>query len=311
MASEPAAEWVTGQARCLKLVASSPSMITRLLKLFISILVFIVDTLHGHAQLLGGRRRPGRLVVLYYHGVSRAQRERFGQQMDTLSRRAKPVFADTDEILDDGIHYVAVTFDDGFVSFLENVFPELNKRQIPSTVFVPSAFLGQTAGWIEDGQENSDGKKVLSGPELKRLAVNRMVSVGSHGRTHRNLLKLNNEEAFLEISRSKQELEAVLGHAVKELSFPYGGYDGKLVEMAKSVGYSRVYTILPKPIFSFSDRYICGRISVEPTDWRLEFFLKQAGAYCWLPAAFFLKRQILGIFNSRLKNKVFHDYFYA
>src|SRR5262249_3105591 len=115
-------------------------MIARLIKLAVSAAVWAGDSL---AKLALGRKRPGSAVILYYHAVPAKERQCFAAQMDELLRCAKPIPADLDGPLERGTHHVAVTFDDGFVSVLENALPELQRRKIPAVIFVPSGYLGE------------------------------------------------------------------------------------------------------------------------------------------------------------------------
>src|SRR5207245_1160814 len=81
----------------------------------------------------------------------------------------------------------------------------------------------------------------------------------------------------------------------KLFSFPHGSFNAKLVEWCREAGYERVFTILPTLAFSDPREFVTGRVSVEPTDWPLEFRLKLLGAYRWLPFGFGLKRKILSM----------------
>jgi peptidoglycan/xylan/chitin deacetylase (PgdA/CDA1 family) len=87
-------------------------------------------------------------VVLYYHAVRPEERASFGRQMDELLSIGSPIRADRREPLQPGRRYVAVTFDDGFVSVVENALPELRDRRIPCTIFVPTGSLGTRPSWL-------------------------------------------------------------------------------------------------------------------------------------------------------------------
>src|ERR1039458_9620993 len=97
----------------------------RVLKLAISLVVRAWDILVAFALRLVGRRTQPTCVVIYYHAIDSGQRARFARQMDDLVRLAKPVPAGVSSLPDSPAHYCAITFDDGFVSVLENALPEL------------------------------------------------------------------------------------------------------------------------------------------------------------------------------------------
>jgi peptidoglycan/xylan/chitin deacetylase (PgdA/CDA1 family) len=119
--------------------------------------------------------------------------------------------------------------------------------------------------------------------------------------THCDLTVLSPEMLEKELVESKSVLESILGSDVTSLSFPHGKYDKVVLEMAKKAGYKRVFTIKPSLAFSNGERFVAGRIKVEPADWPLEFKLKILGAYRWLPIAFRLKKWLLGL--PKLMNK--------
>lgn len=256
-------------------------MIRRLLKLGISLAVRGLDIVGGRLSSTLGRAGPARCVVLYYHGVPAELRERFGRQMDELLRLTRPVPATPPVSLSPGARHVSVTFDDGFVSVVENALPALRQRRIPCTVFVPSGCLGQRPAWIRNAVNGMERERVVSAEQLHALAKEPLVSVGSHSISHPNLLKLSPEQAALEFSRSKAHLEQVIGEEVGLFSFPFGAHNPALDQKAREVGYRRVFTSDPTWAFQGDDEFVTGRVSVNPDDWRLEFRLKIAGAYRW------------------------------
>src|ERR1039458_385402 len=190
----------------------------RLLKLAISLLVRAWDICVAFAlRLLGRRLRPG-CVVIYYHAIDPSQRARFAHQMDLLVRLAKPVPADLLALPSSGARYCAVTFDDGFVSVLENALPELERRNIPATFFIPTDSLGGPPAWVKAASP-ARHQRVLSAEQLAGLKDHRLLAIGSHSISHPNFLKLDRKSARQELEQSKTQLEAILGHKVGLFSF--------------------------------------------------------------------------------------------
>src|SRR5579862_6156007 len=258
----------------------------RLLKLAISLMVRLWDIVVAFALPLIGRRPRPTCVVLYYHAVDPGQRVRFARQMDDLIRLTKPVSASLSGLPEDNLHCSAITFDDGFVSVLENALPELELRNIPATFFVPSGPLGGPPPWVKP-ESPAARQRVLSAQQLAALKNHRLLAIGSHSISHPNFLKLDPGQARLELEQSKAELEAILGHEVGLFSFPHGECDARTINLARAAGYLRVFTINPCNAFIGRDNFVVGRVSVDPNDYRLEFRLKILGAYRWLakPAA--------------------------
>jgi peptidoglycan/xylan/chitin deacetylase (PgdA/CDA1 family) len=231
-------------------------------------------------------RRPSRRirrrgVVLYYHAVKPHQRQMFARQMDEMLRRARPFVAGRPEAMKAETPNVAVTFDDGFRSVIENAAPELESRRIPFTLFVPTGSLGQRPAWIRDPKHPSWEETVLSAAELRDLACHPLVALGSHSVTHPNLGELEAGEAAKELAQSRAELQCAAGIEIDSFSFPHGGYTPALIDQAQAAGYRRAFTIEPAIIDGDSDAFTLGRVAADPEDWPLEFRLKIAGAYRW------------------------------
>jgi peptidoglycan/xylan/chitin deacetylase (PgdA/CDA1 family) len=196
---------------------------------------------------------------------------------------------------------VSVTFDDGLISFAENALPELEKRNIPSTLFVVTGRLGQRPDWANYSDEPLTTEKTLSSSQLREISER--VLIGSHTVTHPMLTRLNEIDAKRELMESRKTLEHMLERRVTVFSFPYGDFDNHLLEWSREAGYERVFTTLPVPVHSESSAFAVGRVPTEPSDWPLEFRLKVSGAYQWLPLAFAAKRKVRFLFNGIRKPK--------
>ena len=247
----------------------------------------------GFSQLkrtVGGKL-AGTCVVLYYHGVTAEERARFARQMDELLRWARPAPADLKEPVERGVHCAVLTFHDGHANVVENALPELAQRGIPATLFVPTNYIGQTPGWIDDAGYPYFQEVIVSIDQLRSLH-RELVSVGSHGVTHRNLTLLSEKEAREELCTSKLELEAIVGYPVRLFAFPYGAHNEALMELASQCGYERVFTCLPNVARGGGEEFVTGAVEASPTDWMLDFRLKVLGAYGWLPSAIALKRKV-------------------
>jgi hypothetical protein len=88
------------------------------------------------------------------------------------------------------------------------------------------------------------------------------------------------------------------------LSFPYGGFNDAVIEGCREAGYERVFTALPVFAFSQPGEFVCGRVGAAPTDWPIEFRLKLAGAFRWLPYAYDLKRHVRSVLRGRIVKAV-------
>lgn len=278
-------------------------MLKRIINLVISLLVGVWDWLGGQLRRLLGWKPRKKCIVLAYHSVTDAQRARFASQMDVLIRNAAPVRADVDACPVQGERYAAVTFDDGFQNIVDNALPELEKRSIPSTLFVVTESLGGSRGWEHLGGDDTRQEKVMSVEQLKRLSAE-LVTIGSHTMTHPLLPSVDRNRLHQELAGSRMKLKQILNREVNLLSFPYGGFNDTVVAGCREAGYERVFTALPVFAFSQPGEFLTGRVGAAPTDWPIEFRLKLAGAFRWLPYAYSLKRRILSALRPQPDKRV-------
>src|SRR4030042_3204580 len=126
-------------------------MTRRIIKLVISAAFWACSEIWQGFRRLFGRPVPGTCVVLYYHVVKPEERERFARQMDILLALAQPISIENPPELTPGVNYAVVTFDDGFRETIEIVLPEIKRRNIQITVFLPTGCLAAEPPWISDG----------------------------------------------------------------------------------------------------------------------------------------------------------------
>jgi peptidoglycan/xylan/chitin deacetylase (PgdA/CDA1 family) len=239
--------------------------------------------------------RPATCVVLYYHSVPAQYRKRFEEQMQMVANRAAAI--DITHLCDlpPHTHSVVITFDDALESFAENAVPVLVGLKIPATVFAVADALGSKPGWGEG--YFSPEERVMSPEQLGRLPDS--IRVGSHTLTHPYLTALSQEAAGEEITRSREKLEALLHRPITLFSFPHGAFNSSTVCQCQEAGYERVFTIEPVLASAGKNQFVVGRVPADPWDWRVEFYLKIFGAYCWQPYAQVVKRKIRALFWSQ------------
>lgn len=263
-------------------------MVIRLLKIFISIVYNIIKNVKN---FLFKSPDSHKCVVLYYHSVLESQRERFIRQLDYLSKKFSFVSLRSLDTLQLKKDLISITFDDGLSSILRNALPELIKREIPTTIFIPAANIANYPKWEQKDQEIYYEDKIINSDEINELS-DQGVEIASHTLSHADLRAVDLGTVKEELSLSKSMLEEITGKEVVSFSFPYGSYNDDLINLAFNCGYNFVYTTQPEIISIPIKKRVFGRISVEPDDLFLEFMLKAAGAYSWLPGAIRLKRKI-------------------
>lgn len=236
-----------------------------------------------------GAGKP-RCVVLYYHLFPEGTGAQFGRQLDLVKRTTTPVSADSK--LEKPGRYTVITIDDGFQNVVNIALPELAQRGIPATIFMIADGFGKCLDWSDEFYDEYRSQRLMSEDTLRSLPP-ALVTVGSHTVSHPQLTKIAPAAAATEIAESKRKLENILGRPVALFSFPHGEYNDELVAICHEAGYERVFTTDPSVERMAAGDYVIGRVTVEPTDSPLEFWLKLRGAYSWLPAAIAFKRRLL------------------
>lgn len=254
-------------------------MIRRLISLAISLVcrawMRVADGLRG----LLGRGCRDECVVLYYHGASDQQVERFRQQMKWLAAHTTVIPLSRAAEAGNGLR-TCITFDDGLDSVRRNALPVLRELRLPATVFVVAGNLGRRPAWSIPAN-SSERDEVLSSAEQLREFPPELIEIGSHTMTHPNLRKLAAVEVRRELAVSKRMLEEMLDRPVASFAVPFGECHAETFTLAAEAGYRAVVTCEPRTVRPGDSLIGAGRFKVTPDDSMLEFRLKVVGAYRW------------------------------
>jgi peptidoglycan/xylan/chitin deacetylase (PgdA/CDA1 family) len=132
---------------------------------------------------------------------------------------------------------VAITIDDGWRSTYTEVFPEMQRRHFPFTVFLYPQIIGKTV-------------HAMTWKQVKEMA-DAGVDIESHSYSHPYLTHRYHPEwddkqyaqwLARELRDSKRILERETGRTVKFLAYPYGEYDHHLLPRVASAGYEAALT---------------------------------------------------------------------
>lgn len=122
------------------------------------------------------------------------------------------------------------TFDDGGVSFYNEIAPMLEKKGEKGIFFIATKFIGQ--------------KGFLTSEQIVDLDRRGHI-IGSHSHSHKRLSELTDKEIFEEWKESRDILSSILKHPIEHASIPNGYQSKSVIEMAKKVGYKYLYTSIP------------------------------------------------------------------
>ena len=264
-------------------------MILRLIKLVISMFFFIFNRIISDLSFVITKKQLPTFVVLTYHSVTAQQTKMFADQMKILLKIGKPISLGKPLPDYNKTNYLAVTFDDGYQSVIQNALPVLKEKQIPATIFIPTVAFGKRPPWIKDINHPFFNEIILTKEQLKAFPDD-LITIGSHTDSHCRLSNIDAGTFKREIVDSKKKLEFVSGRNISLISVPYGQFDKNYTKLFKEAGYQKVFLNIPTFPATNNDLFIMGRISVEPDDWALEFLLKLHGAYQWLPFAIGIKK---------------------
>lgn len=123
---------------------------------------------------------------------------------------------------------IVCTFDDGYKGVLEHAFPSMKRYGFTATVYVCTEYIGKYNDW---NYKDRVRRIHLDYAELHALAREGW-EIGSHGVTHRSLLRLNDEEVINELSDSKSTLEKHVGQ-IDSYAYPYGDYNDFIMKLVK------------------------------------------------------------------------------
>jgi peptidoglycan/xylan/chitin deacetylase (PgdA/CDA1 family) len=153
---------------------------------------------------------------------------------------------------------VAVTIDDGFADALTGAAPTLSEHGIPATLFVPTAYVGATAGWLP----GEDGDRMLCDWQALGDLVVSGWEVASHG--HRHIAADLTAPAMVtaDAKLSRALLEDHLGAAVTSFAYPFG-YHSKESRLAiRAAGFDQAGIVLGVRASSGDDRWTLPRVQV-------------------------------------------------
>ena len=134
---------------------------------------------------------------------------------------------------------VGLTFDDGYVSVLENAVPELTRRGFSATVFVISDRMSGANEWDE-----GTPWPLLSAPQVGEL-VAAGLEIGSHSASHARLAGADPEVLTDEVSGSRQRLSQITDAEIRGFAYPYGSMDPAARRAVRDAGYEYACAVRP------------------------------------------------------------------
>lgn len=174
-------------------------------------------------------------------GVTRVSRRVFERQMRALARagwRTLTLDGFLERWGDPGPaseRDLLLTFDDGYASLAEQVYPLLAELGFTATTFLISDFVGRTNTW--DMRYTWRRLPHLDWGAIERWA-GRGFDFGSHTACHARLTWLDDGRVAEELGRSRERLVGRLGGvAGRAVAYPFGACDARVERLARGAGY--------------------------------------------------------------------------
>src|SRR5881409_2162388 len=204
------------------------------------------------AELTGEVPPAARPPVLCYHrvggplelGVTRVASSIFARQMTALAQAGwKTLTLDQfAERLRPGYSAFRsphsaflLTFDDGYASFAEHVYPLLADVGFTATTFLITDYVGRLNTW--DVQYTWHRLAHLDWDTIGHWQE-RGFDFASHTASHRRLTWLSDGQAAAELGRSRETLRHRLGsRAARAVAYPFGARDERIERAASAAGY--------------------------------------------------------------------------
>jgi peptidoglycan/xylan/chitin deacetylase (PgdA/CDA1 family) len=198
------------------------------------------------------RRSPG-IRIIYYHYVFDDERDSFTRQLEYLTSEHEPVSLSVAvERLRGGLvegREVVVTFDDGFKNQLRAGL-QLAEHEISACFFLitdlVSAGPARATQFCHERLHLPRPVEPLGWDDAAGLLALGH-EIGSHTRSHLNLVDLEPAMLEEELRSSKDAIEQRLGQGVAHVSVPYGDcarFSPSVSEAARTAGYSSCSTAI-------------------------------------------------------------------
>ena len=199
------------------------------------------------AALIGRwtRKPSSGIRVLGYHcigGSSGLQLDiptrAFQAQLEELRARG-PVVSLSDAIESgretDQLSAAVLTFDDGFADTFANGVPMFRRLGTPAHFYLATADIRR--GWIPTSAGRAEAIRPSA---LRELAKDPLFTFGSHGHSHRVLLRLSDDEIRDELSTSKALVEEWTGRPALHFAYPKGLWDERVEAIVRTFFRSAV-----------------------------------------------------------------------
>jgi peptidoglycan/xylan/chitin deacetylase (PgdA/CDA1 family) len=161
---------------------------------------------------------------------------------------------------------IAITYDDGYADQMI-AFSLLKKYDMKATFYIIDG--GDASNWcIGSGRKyglssqplSGCGDQYLSWDQVRELDQSGLVTIGSHTVDHLNLPSVSAATQEFEIVQGKVQLEAQLGHSVRDFAYPYGGFNATSISIVEAAGFLSAVSTIPGTVQTRSTLFSLRRV---------------------------------------------------
>lgn len=222
--------------------------------------------------------KDNQLNFIYYHDVvpvgghsyMKIITEKFYAQMKYLKENGYNTLS-FDDLKNDEFDRkgknVLISFDDGWLSNYEVVFPIMKELDLKFNIFLETGAIG-----VKDNY--------LTWDMVNEMKVSKLAGFGAHTFNHIDARKINESNYLEEIILSNKIIEERSNLIARDFCFPYGYYNKDTINFIEKLKiYDRLYTSDGISTMVKDNLVVIGRIGIENEDSMKSFINKVEGKY--------------------------------
>jgi peptidoglycan/xylan/chitin deacetylase (PgdA/CDA1 family) len=190
--------------------------------------------------------------ILMYHSISTSTNplfkrwavpvEMFDEHLSYLSQNQYTPITITDLVLarsNTGAALpdrpVVLTFDDAYLDFYASAFPVLARHGFVATLYVPTAYVSGTSGWLRE--EGETLRPMATWTQLAEMSE-AGIECGGHSHAHMQMDAVPLAIADADIRTCKAVLEDHLGRETRSFAYPHGWTTNAVKRLVRSAGFT-------------------------------------------------------------------------
>ena len=190
--------------------------------------------------------RLAHVPILMYHDVVAGAKdvwfditvEEFERDLDLMAQRGcQPIslkqwwnYITTGAALPD--KPILITFDDGYGSVYDLIYPRLKQRGWPAVFFITTSTVGRTTG-----------KPHVTWDQVREMRATGLFDFQAHSVTHPYLTQQDEQTLHREVFDCRDALERELGEPIQFFCYPIGDRDERVIQVLKQAGFVAGFTM--------------------------------------------------------------------